>query len=95
MAAFLVATVTISDLEKFKAYAQTIAGVSEKYGGEAIVKGAVADVLEGDVPEGERVVVVKFPDEASARGYIADAKYQEGKQKRAGAAIVHMRLIVD
>lgn len=94
MTAFIVATVTISDMDAFKAYGQTIAGLSEKHGGKSIVKGPITEVLEGDIPEGQRVVVSEFPTADAARAYINDPLYLEGKAKREGAAVVEMRLIV-
>lgn len=93
MPAYIVATVQIHDAEKFAEYGKTIAGLSEKYGGEYIVRGKVDTALEGDHVEDERVVVVKFPDIASARAYVNDPVYLEGKAKRAGAAEVRMLLI--
>ena len=55
MSAYIVATVRISDPERFALYSKGIAGLSERFGGEAVVKGAVAEVLEGDGMVGERV----------------------------------------
>lgn len=95
MAAYIVATVRISDPVAFAAYGKAIAGLSEKHGGEAVVKGPVAEVLEGDSPVGERVVVTRFPDEASARAYIDSDAYKAGCALRTGAAEVEMRLLVD
>jgi uncharacterized protein (DUF1330 family) len=95
MAAYIVATVRISDPEKFAAYGAAIAGLSAAFGGERVCGGAVTEVLEGSSPIGERVVVVKFPDADSARAYIHSPGYQSGKLKRQGAAEVDMRLIVD
>lgn len=94
MPAYIVATVSISDLDAFKAYSQVIAGLAKKHGGKSIVKGIVSEVLEGDVPECQRVVVSEFPDADAARAYISDPLYQQGKTMRAGAAKVEMRLIV-
>ena len=51
-------------------------------------------MLEGSAPEDQRVVVSKFPDAASAKAYVSDPLYLEGKSKREGAAVVDMRLIV-
>lgn len=93
MTAFIVATVSIQDIDAFKAYSATIAGLAEKYGGKSIVKGMVTEVLEGNVPDEQRVVVSEFPDAESARNYINDPLYQEGKAKREGAAVVDMRLV--
>ena len=93
MAAYIVATVRITDPEKFAAYAKAIAGLSEKHGGEPIVRGAVEAVLEGEGVVGERVVVTRFPDADAARRYIASPEYQMAKPHRDGAADVVMRLV--
>ena len=94
MPAFIVATVSISDMTAFKEYSKTIEGVSEKYGGGSIVKGSLTEMLEGSAPDDQRVVVSKFPDADSAKAYVNDPVYLDGKAKRKGAAIVDMRLIV-
>ncbi len=95
MAAYLVATVRISDPVKFGDYAKAIAGVSERFGGDYIVRGKVAAVLEGDVDPDERVVVSRFPDADAARAYLASPEYRAGAALRDGAAVVEMRLLVD
>ena len=43
MAAYIVATVTITDPVRFAEYGKAIVGLSEKFGGEAVVKGPVMD----------------------------------------------------
>jgi uncharacterized protein (DUF1330 family) len=93
MPAYIVATVRIRDAERFALYAKGIAGLSERFGGEAIVKGAVSEVLEGDGAVGERVVVSRYPDVASARAYLASPEYRAACDHRLGAAEVVMRLI--
>jgi uncharacterized protein (DUF1330 family) len=95
MPAFIVATVRIKDPERFAAYGASIRGLSEKHGGESIVRGAVAEILEGDSPVGERVVVTRFADAEAARAYIASPEYQAARLHRAGAADVEMRLLID
>lgn len=95
MAAYIVATVTIHDPAKFAEYGKKIAGLSEQYGGEYLVRGAVTDVLEGEASPGERVVVSRFPTAEAARAYLASADYTTAVQLRAGAADVVMRLIID
>lgn len=95
MAAYIVATVRVTDAEKFAGYSKGIAGLSESFGGEAVVKGPVAQWLEGEPWEGERVVVSRYPDADAARAYIASAQYQAAAALRAGAGEVVMRLLVD
>src|SRR3546814_13282024 len=70
MAAYIVATVRISDPEKFAPYGKAIAGLSERFGGVPVVKAPVAEVLEGGSPVGERVVVTRFETAAAARASI-------------------------
>jgi uncharacterized protein (DUF1330 family) len=95
MAAYLVATVRISDPEKFGLYAKAIAGLTEKFGGEYVVRGPIAEVLEGKVDPAERVIVSRFPDVDAVRAYIASPEYRAGAAHREGAAEVEMRLLVD
>jgi len=93
MPAYIVATVRITDPERFADYGRGIAGLSEKYGGESVVRGPVTEILDGDEPLGERVVVTRFPDADAARGYIASPEYRDAAARRVGAAIVTMRLL--
>lgn len=93
MAAYIVATVRITDPERFALYGRGIAGLSERFGGETVVRGAVAEVLEGESEAGERVVVTRYPDAASARAYLASAEYRAACVHREGAAEAVMRLV--
>lgn len=95
MAAYIVATVKITDRAQFGDYIKAVAGLSEQYGGEYLVRGKVAQVLEGDVDPSELVVVSRFPSEEAALGYVQSAEYQAGKALRIGAGTVESRLIVD
>lgn len=95
MAAYIVATVRIDDAERFGAYVRAIAGLSERFGGEYIVRGAIAEVLEGDIDPNERVVVSRFPNAAAARGYAKSPEYLAGAALRVGAGQVDSRLLVD
>jgi uncharacterized protein (DUF1330 family) len=94
MTTFVIATVTISDPEKYAEYNALIRGLLDRYNGALVLSAAVSDTLEGQTPEGERATVLKFPDEASARAYIASPEYQAGKAVREGAAEMTMRLVV-
>lgn len=93
MPAYIVATVTITDPDRFAAYGRAIAGLSERFGGEPIVCGPVAEYLEGEGAPNERVVVTRFPTADAARAYIGSEEYREASRAREGAAIVTMRLL--
>lgn len=95
MAAHIVATVRIHDREKFGEYLKAVAGVAEKYGGEYVLRGKVAEVLEGDVDPAELVVVLRFADAEKARAYVNSPEYQAGKMHRInGGGVVESRLLV-
>ncbi|NIJ09475.1 uncharacterized protein (DUF1330 family) [Sphingomonas vulcanisoli] len=93
MPAYLVATVRITDPAKFAEYGKAIAGLSERFGGEYVVRGKVAEVLEGNADPDERVVVSSFPDADAVRAYITSPEYRAAAALRAGAAEVTMRLL--
>lgn len=93
MPAYIVATVRITDPDRFALYSSGIAGLSERFGGEAVLKGAVTEIFEGDGMVGERVVVSRYPDAAAARAYLTSLEYLAAVEHRKGAAQVIMRLI--
>jgi uncharacterized protein (DUF1330 family) len=93
MPAYLVGTVRILRPEAFGQYAASIKGMSAQYGGEPIVAGPVSEVLEGNSPVGERIVVTKFPDAGQARAYLTSPAYLAAKKLREGAAELELRLI--
>jgi uncharacterized protein (DUF1330 family) len=95
MAVYIVATVNITNPERFKRYLAGVAGLSERFGGETVVRGQVDTVLEGDAPAGLRVIVSRYPDEESAQNYLHSPEYLAAKAERSGAADVTMLLLKD
>jgi len=93
MACYLIASVQISDAVRFGAYAKAVAGLSERFGGESVVKGPVAQVLEGTGLPGERIVVTRFASTQEAKAYIDSPQYQAARKLREGAGVVVMRLV--
>lgn len=93
MNAYIVATVDITDAERFALYARGIAGLAEKFGGESVLKGAVSEVLEGDAAPGQRVVITRFPSVDDAKAYVASPEYQAASLHRIDAAKVVIRLL--
>jgi uncharacterized protein (DUF1330 family) len=93
MPAYLVGTVRILQAEAFTRYTDAIKGLSAQFGGEPVVGGQVTEVLEGQSPVGERVVVSRFPSAAQARAYLTSPAYLAAKVLRQGAAELELRLI--
>jgi uncharacterized protein (DUF1330 family) len=95
MAAYLVATVHITDPETFAIYAKGVAGLAEKFGGTALVRGAVQEFLEGQGPANERVVVTRFPDAVTAKAYLSSPQYVAASAYRIKSSSCTMRLLSD
>ena len=93
MSAFVVATVRVTDPERYAAYGRAVAGLAERFGAVPLMRGAVSAILEGEGTPGERVVVLRFETAEAARGYIGSPDYQGAAALREGAATVTMRLI--
>lgn len=93
MAAYIVAIVVVTDPGKFASYSKAIAGLSERFGGETLVRGPVIEMLEGEGDLGGRVLVSRYPDAVAARAYLASPEYHAAKQLRAGAASISIRLV--
>jgi uncharacterized protein (DUF1330 family) len=93
--AYIIATAHVTDPARYQAYYERLVGVMQRYGGEMLLNGKVKDVLEGDSAPGERVTVLQFPDESSARAYIGSVDYQDGKRLRQGGGPMVMRIMVN
>lgn len=95
MPAFIVANVKVHDAEKFAAYLGHVKGLWTRFDGSPVLSGPVIETVEGQAgPDGEKVTVLTFPDEAAARAYLASPEYQAGKAARAGGADLTIRLVV-
>ncbi len=84
MAAYVIADVKVTDPEQYKQYMALSPDAIASAGGEFIVRGGEAAVLEGDWTPG-RMVVVRFDTIEAARAFYDSAKYTEARAKRAGA----------
>jgi uncharacterized protein (DUF1330 family) len=62
--------------------------------GHYLVRGRVPEVLEGDWPPEQRVVVVELPTIEVARAWYASPDYAEALAVR-GAALARRLLVVD
>lgn len=74
MAAYIIVQVNVTDPETFEAYRQQVPATLEPFGGEYSIRGGDMEVLEGEWAA-PRVVVLKFPDMASAKARHASDIY--------------------
>ena len=75
MAAYIVASVEITDLDAYEEYRKRVPAVIAAYGGRYLVRGGAAARLEGDAPV-NRFVILEFPDMARLKAFYHSVEYQ-------------------
>ena len=76
MPVYLISDVMPRDAEAFEAYRTRAAASIERHGGKYLVRGGETDVLEGGWRP-STIVVVEFPDKASAQAWYRSPDYAE------------------
>jgi uncharacterized protein (DUF1330 family) len=85
---YFVARITVTDPERYSAYAKAASLAMARYGGKVLVRGGPVDTLEG---EGRaRNVVIEFASLEQAKAYYHSPEYQAAKALREGAGIADM-----
>ncbi|MBT3808482.1 MAG: DUF1330 domain-containing protein [Rhodospirillaceae bacterium] len=92
MTAYLFATVDVDDADGYENYKSTAPALIEKHGGRYIVRGGANDVVEGTWPSG-RIVVLEFPDFASANAFADDPDYAPIAAIRHATATSHVWIV--
>ena len=85
MAAYLIARVTVTDMEQYQAYMKLTPAIIEKFGGKFIARGSNVVTLEGP-EETNRVVLVEFPSVEQAQAFYNSEEYQHAISLRKDAA---------
>ncbi|MGD8343426.1 MAG: DUF1330 domain-containing protein [Desulfobacterales bacterium] len=85
MAAYIIARVSVTDWDQYNEYIKVTPDIIAQYKGRFIVRGGETVTLEGP-EETWRIVVVEFPDLASAEAFYHSPEYAAAKEIRAGAA---------
>jgi uncharacterized protein (DUF1330 family) len=94
MSAYVISEVQVLDeslADRYRALAQAAIA---RYGGHYLVRGASPEVVEGDWPAEQRVVVVEFPTMEAARQWYGSPEYAEALAVR-GAALARRLLFVE
>ena len=84
MKAYVISEVEVLDEGAAEDYKRLAAASIAEYGGSYLVRGAEAEVAEGE-PTGRRIVVVEFPSMRRAREWYASAAYAEALRIREAA----------
>lgn len=76
MPAYIIAHLKITNPQEFEAYREAVPAVVAAHGGRYLVRGGAVETLEGDwtVP---RLIILEFPDRASAQSFYHSADYQK------------------
>jgi uncharacterized protein (DUF1330 family) len=75
-AAYIVAEIGVKDPAAYRLYTDRTPGVIAAFGGRFVVRGGAVDAKEGTPPAG-RVVVIEFPDMATAQRFYDSPEYRE------------------
>lgn len=89
MSAYIIANVDVTDPQQYEQYKVLSSRAIAAHGAEVCIRGGAVEVLEGDWSP-TRIVLLKFPDMASAHSFYDSAEYLLARQARAGAATMRM-----
>ncbi len=92
MAAYIIATIEVTDPEKFEVYRGQVPATIEKYGGKYLVRGGDVKVVEGDQPE-RRTVLLEFKDIDTANAWYYSDDYAGPKELRIASTISNVMIV--
>jgi uncharacterized protein (DUF1330 family) len=75
MPCYFIGEVDVRDPDGYKAYADAVPPLLEKYGGRFLAKGGATATLEGFAPQ-PRIALVEFPDMATAQAFWNSPEYR-------------------
>ena len=94
MTAYMIVTAQIHDRDAFiSGYGPAAAALIQQFGGEYLLRGPGAELLEGDWGDGASMVLSKWPDREAVRRFWNSPEYAEVKKLREGLADVQVLLI--
>ncbi len=92
MKTYVIVDVKVNDPVKYEDYKKLTPGSLVPFGGKFIVRGAPAEILEGDWQPG-RIVVLEFPSKDKAHEWWASSIYAPAKAIRQSASVAKMIVI--
>jgi uncharacterized protein (DUF1330 family) len=82
MAAYIIADTRVHDAEGYERYKALARPIAEAHGGRYLARGGDLFVDDEALWSPTRVVVIEFPDVASARAFLASDEYAPVKAMR-------------
>jgi uncharacterized protein (DUF1330 family) len=92
MSAYIIVDITVTDPAGYDVYKPQAAATVAAFGGRYLARGGAAQVLEGDWQPG-RLVILEFPDVATAKAWLESEAYREPRALRQATARSNMVLI--
>jgi uncharacterized protein (DUF1330 family) len=92
MAAYIISRVHVKDPERMKDYAAGWIALAKTYGASYPARTNRVEALEGSY-DGRRLIIIQFPDLASARAYWDSPEYQQLRKLRHAAADSELWLV--
>lgn len=94
MSAYMIIAAKIRDRDAFReGYGQAAAALVQRFGGEYVVLGPGAELLEGTLEGYSSVAISRWPDKATAKAFWESDDYAEVKKLREGLADVEVILL--
>jgi len=76
MSAFIIVDTKIENHEAYETYKAEARPIAEKFGGVYRARGGELDVLEADLWQPTRIVIIEFPDMEKARAFAHSQEYK-------------------
>jgi uncharacterized protein (DUF1330 family) len=92
MAAYLIAEITVTDPAIYEEYRKLVGATLEQYGGKFLVRGGVANLVEGEGAPG-RMVVVEFESMERLKAWYDSEEYRHPKALRHQASIARLMML--
>ena len=92
MSAYVLVDCQVTDPARYEGYKKLAQEAIARHGGRYLARGGATDVLEGAWTP-QRVVVLEFPDMASARRFYDSQDYRAARTAREGAAQMSMVVV--
>ncbi|MBL8518330.1 MAG: DUF1330 domain-containing protein [Betaproteobacteria bacterium] len=87
MPVFVIGQITVRDASRWQDYLSKVGGTIARHGGEVQFRGGLSRVFAG-APSGDKVVMIKFADQAAADRWHDSPEYQALVAIRDAAATV-------
>lgn len=92
MKAYVIVDVNITDPVRYEDYKKLTPGSLVPFDGKFVVRGGVAETLEGDWQPG-RIVVLEFPSMEKAKAWWSSEGYAPAKAIRQSASVAKMIVV--